>query len=1468
MLPCLQRRLAAAPALQCCLALAIVFASFAPASSAGAAEAGKSLAVLFLGDAGPHRPMERFRQLQPVLAARGIELTYTEDVDSLHRDTLAKYDGLIIYANIERGAPRHVQALLDFVAGGGGFVPIHCASYCFLQSTEYVELVGAQFQRHESGVFRTERVAPDHPILQGFEGFESWDETYVHHRHNEHGRTVLEYRVEGDHREPWTWVRTHGDGRVFYTAWGHDQRTWGHPGFVNLVERGIRWATGNDPTEVPPYAADRPFEPLELAPLPPDDESFDYVDVGKKIPIYPSGERWGTQAESRSKMQLPLPPSKSRERYAVPQGFRLELFAAEPEIGGKPIAMNWDERGRLWIAETLDYPNELQPQGQGRDRLRVLADTNGDGRADRSHVFAERLTIPSTFAFHRGGVIVQDGVETVFLKDTTGDGRADRREVLFTGWDMADTHAGVSNFQYGLDNWIWAVQGYNNSNPVVRGEPQQRFRMGFFRFRPDGSQLEFLRSTNNNTWGLGISEEGLVFASTANRNPSVYLPIPNRYYEMVRGWTPSLVLSSIADSDRIDPITDNVRQMDHHGAYTAGAGHALYTARAYPREWWNRTALVCEPTGHLVGTFVLRPEGSGFRSVNASSLLASDDEWAAPIMAEVGPDGCVWILDWYNFIVQHNPTPQGFETGRGNAYETDLRDKKHGRVYRLVHEDAPDAHPLDLSKASAEMLVETLRHPTMLWRKHAQRLLVERGDRDVVPALEALVRDRSVDEIGLNVGAIHALWTLHGLNVLDGSHAAATEAVVAALRHPSPGVRRNAASVLPPTSDSTAALLASGVLSDAEPHVRLAAFLALADLPATPAAGEALAAALDDPTNATDRWIPDAVTSAAAQNAEEFLTAVAQRDTAPEKLLDVTMLIAEHYARGAPAETAPLLLAQLGDASPQVAEAIVRGLVGGWPEGVGVVLDESLEESLDRAAARLAPATRGSLVKLATRWGSARLARLAAEISEALLDQLADEALPDEKRAAAAREYVEFRAAEAEAVEKLLESLTPRTSPALAVGIVESLGASTAAESGEAIVAGLDRLTPAVRSVAIAVLMRRPAWTASLLEAIDRGELLLSELSLDQKQSLAAHPDEAVRRRARAVLERGGSLPSADRQQVLDELLPLARTTGDAAAGKAVFTKHCATCHTHRGEGRRIGPDLTGMAVHPKEELLVHILDPSRDVEGNYRAYTVVTAAGQVMTGLLAAESKTTVELIDAEGNRRTLLRDDIDELTASGKSLMPEGFEKQVTAKELTNLLEFLTERGRFVPLNLSKVATVSSDRGMFYSRESTVERLVFDEWTPKMFGDVPFLLIDPREGSRPNAVLFYGPQGNYPPKMPRSVELPCNTAAAAIHLLGGVSGWGYPLGTKGSVSLVVRLHYRDGEVEEHPLLNGEHLADYIRRVDVPGSEFAFDLDGRQLRYLAVHPQRSEVIERIEIAKGDDATAPVIMAVTVETLP
>lgn len=1461
----------------------LILAGILAVVSATAVAAEPPVRVLFLGDNGHHQPAARFAQLEAVLAPRGIELVYTDKVSDLDPKVLAAYDALAVYANIDTLPAAGEAAILDFVRDGKGLVPLHCASFCFRNSPAWIDLVGAQFQKHGTGEFRTVNVVPDHPVMKGFGGFQSWDETYVHTKHNNRGRTVLEERVEGDQREPWTWVRTEGKGRVFYTAWGHDQRTWSHPGFHNLVERGIRFAAGRDPAAAGTYV-DHPAMTQPPAGL----KSFEYEPA--KVAFYsPPGHDPTKKNEPLSQMQKPLAPEESRQHAITPEGFQVKLFAAEPLLEGKPLAQAFDADGTLYVAESVDYPNDLvEPPKEdpkapvdGHDRIVRLLDTDGDGTADTRQVFAEKLSVPTSLLAHDGGLVVVQAPLTLYLKDTDGDGKADLRKVLFSGWGTGDTHAGPSNLTWGLDGWVYGIVGYSGFKGTIGGEAIS-FPMGFFRFLPDGSKLEYLRSTNNNSWGFGFSEEGLVFGSTANGNPSEHMPLPNRVYERVRGWSaerlggiagsPLMELAPRGGSDFVP-----IRQVDHHGRFTAAAGHRLYTARAYPKEYWNRSAFVCEPTGHIVATFQLMPKGAAFTSRMAWDLLASDDEWTAPIQADVGPDGQVWVIDWYNYIVQHNPTPAGFETGKRGAYITPLRDKTHGRIWRVVHGQAPSTSRKTLAQAGPAELVAALRDDNMFWRERAQRKLVERaagrsdGGRDIVPGLIDLVRDASVDGVGLNPGAIHALWTLRQLGALEGPAAdsLAVATVQSAVLHPSAGVRMNAVKVLPRDQGSLAKLAGSGVAADPAALVRLAVLESLGEWTPSAEAGSLVNHLLADPRTLTDPVLADAATSAAAVQSATVLPSLLSADVQKAKpeprRLVVIERVAEHVARGADAAAVGRAIVQLRDASPAVAAAALTGMARGWPKGTAAALGPDAEAAIASLVDTLPPASQGQLVTLVQHTGSKALDSKIGRISEALFAEMDRAGSPDASRAESAERLVTLRPADPTVVEAILSRVGGRASPELSAGLIAALGKSTAAEAPVALLDTLASLTPQVREAAVRTVLANRDWAAKLVERLEKGTVSLGDIPIVERIKLTDHPDRAVRDRAKKMLAAGGGLPNADRQKVIDEILPVVKAGGDAARGKLVFKEQCGKCHMHSGEGGKVGPELTGMAVHPAHELLIHILDPNRSVEGNYRAYTVSTDDGRVVTGLLAAESKTAIELVDAEGKRVAIQRDEIDLFQPSPNSLMPVGFEKQIKPEGFADLLTFLTTRGTFVPLTLEKVATAVSTKGMFTNPDNAVERLVFTDWKPKTFQGVPFSPVDPQGQSVPNAVMLHGPNGYLAPKMPKSVSLTLASPVKAIHLLGGVAGWGFPATAKGSTSMIVRLVYADGQKEDHPLVNGEHIADYIRRVDVPQSEFAFDLAGRQLRSLRIQPKRSEPLAAIEFVKGDDGTAPIVMAVTAE---
>lgn len=826
--------------------------------------------VLFLGHASEHHNSRLYAPwLATALFESGINITYTENLKDLNDGNLSKYDGLVIYANHDELSKEQESAMKNFVESGKGLIPLHAAAGCFKNSDWYIETIGGQFASHGEGEFTAKITAPGHPVMQGLAPFTTWDETYVHKRINP-DMTLLMERVDGDHHEPYTWVRNVGKGRVFYTAYGHDERTWKNGFFLALVENGIFWAMG--------------------------DEVKDKV-TALNIPdvsIYEETISDFTKRYEVPKMQEPLAPEESKKLIQKPVGFSIELFAAEPDIQN-PIAMAWDERGRLWIVESVDYPNTFkETDGEANDRIKICEDTDADGKADKFTVFADGLNIPTSMVFANGGIIVSMAPDFVFMKDTDGDDVADVREIIMTGWGKNDTHAGPSNLQYGFDNKIWGVTGYAGFNGTINGE-QMSFPQGIYRFDPDGSNFEYLAGSSNNTWGLGFSEDNNVFISTANNTHAGYYSIPAKYLQRVfpkaaeGEAAPEFEIQSIQKIDGhydAHAMTPNLRQVDVVGGFTSAAGFRLYTARDFPEEYWNRIAFVNEPTIRLTHNAIIEPNGAGFLEKDGWNLLASSDEWFGPVQAEVGPDGAVWVADWYNFIIQHNVFVERqapsrmvlpFEDqphGQGNAFQSKLRDTNHGRIYRVVYKDGDEEKPMKLSGEDSKGLIAALKNDNMFWRMTAQRLLVESGNQKVFGDLYKIVNDKSTDEIGLNSPAVHALWTLHGLGAFERNNAGATKVATAALLHPAAGVRKAAIAVLPNNQATTGAIKAAGLTRDKDLNVRMYAILKLAEVPRSAEAGEMLYQASLEEANATDDWLQKAIFAAAAEQGDYFTGAI------------------------------------------------------------------------------------------------------------------------------------------------------------------------------------------------------------------------------------------------------------------------------------------------------------------------------------------------------------------------------------------------------------------------------------------------------------------------------------------------------------------------------------------------------------------------------------------------------------------
>ena len=804
------------------------------------AQDGRRLEVLFLGDNGHHTPIERIPTIMAALGPEGINFTYTDDMADLNAETLQKYDALMIYANIDEISPKAEKALLDFVASGKGFLPIHCASYCFRNSADYVKLVGGQFWRHTMDSIRTETVQPNHPIIKGLSPFTVYDETYLHSHLQDDNNVLAVREIKADQKsdkpnqktEPYTWTRTHGKGKVFYTAYGHDERTWSNKDFQKLLLNGILWSVNDEALAA--YKARNP-------------KPFAYR--AADLPNYE--RRPGEQLQ-----QLPLSPEESMKHIQVPVDFDLQLFAAEPDVM-HPIAMTWDEKGRLFVLITKDYPNERKPEG-GSDYILMCEDTNKDGKADKFTRFAEGMSIPTGMVFANGGLVVTQAPDILFYKDTNGDDKADVKETLYTGFGTFDTHAGPSNLKYGFDNWIWGSVGYSSFHGKVGDADSLHFGNALFRFKADGTALEWMTSTSNNTWGMAFNETNDVFGSTANNSHGWYLPIPNSFFNAA-----NRVNNGSRGTDthkNMTPITEKVRQVDVFAGFTAASGHDFYTARAFPSDYWNKIAFVSEPTGHVLHRNNLVKTGTDFSDKQAFNLMAGADEWFSPVFAQVGPDGAVWVADWYSFIIQHNPRPDGFEMGTGNAYNTDLRDFTHGRIYRVGYKNAQEYKALSLSMDNSEGLLAALQNDNMFWRMQAQRLLVQRGQKDVEPALLKLLKNQESDAIGINAPAIHALWTLHGLG------ATTQEVLEIGLRHSNADVRKNTLKVMQDISgyDAQAALrnvslvFDYNLLYDSEPLVVLNSLLVLSQSELNTEQEVAFFKKLNNSKEVKDRWLPDA----------------------------------------------------------------------------------------------------------------------------------------------------------------------------------------------------------------------------------------------------------------------------------------------------------------------------------------------------------------------------------------------------------------------------------------------------------------------------------------------------------------------------------------------------------------------------------------------------------------------------------
>jgi putative membrane-bound dehydrogenase-like protein len=794
------------------------------AGLATAAPAGpRPLRVLFLGSTGEqHNAGKCLPALMENFGRDAIYFDFFTSPACLTDETLARYDTVMLFGEFAEMTAAQGAALTKFVESGRGFVPVHTASGCFAGDGGFGKLVGGRQASH-GGKVDAAVVKADHPAMAGVKDFSGLDEAVINTPSNDAALTAL--MAAGG--QPWAWARTQGKGRVFYTAGGHDERTWKNPEFQQILRNAIVWSAGD--------AAKAEWEAFLAAREP---------EVREKSAHIANYERRPEPVT----FQHPFSVKGSMERTQVPADMRLELFASEPDIR-KPISFTFDERGRCWVAETSDYPHGVKPDGVGSDSIRICEDTDGDGKADKFTVFAEGLNIPTGLVFANGGIVVSQPPRFLFLKDTDGDDKADVRQEIMTGWGIGDTHAQASSLHYGFDNWLYGCVGYSGYDGDAGGKPQ-KFGQGTYRFKADGSQLEFLHQFSNNSWAHSQNNWGDQFGGTANGAPIFYGGIPRTVYpEGMRGMTAKRI-NLVGEAHA---ITNNYRQVDVMGGYTAAAGsNFIDSANLPPR--LQGMALVNEPTMKLIGLMDVKPSGAGYVAGDGFNLVASSDEWNSPVHSEVGPDGAIWYADFQNFIIQHNPTPSlnrgGYAatTGKGGAHENAHRDHDRGRIYRVVWDQAKKPAITSLKGATTAQLIAALGSDNQFWRLKAQQLLVDAGNKDAAAELRKVVVAGASE-----LAAVHALWALHGLGELDpATHQAALTAKGG-------GLRRNAVRALGTDPAAQAMLFGSNTINDPDPVTRLAALVKMAELPTNSQIGALVDGLAKDPQIAKDEWLAEAL---------------------------------------------------------------------------------------------------------------------------------------------------------------------------------------------------------------------------------------------------------------------------------------------------------------------------------------------------------------------------------------------------------------------------------------------------------------------------------------------------------------------------------------------------------------------------------------------------------------------------------